>query len=152
ERFRPATCEESGGMRTERRLEDAKETRRLSARLRHLAGHRAVWLLATLLAAIRSSLRATSGTPPPAPQPAPSTQHPALRQAAFQRFFPIRQEPPTSNIPYDGRFIFARVRYTTGPGGYYYRGLPAWAHGYSEAERNLMKILHELSDLAPHLD
>ncbi len=62
------------------------------------------------------------------------------------------REPETHNIPYDGRFTFARLRYTTGPGGYYYRGLPAWAHGYSEAERNLMKIMRELSDLAPHID
>jgi hypothetical protein len=61
-------------------------------------------------------------------------------------------EPPTHNIPYDGRFTFARLRYTTGPGGYYYRGLPAWAHGYAEAEHNLMKILRELSNFGPHID
>jgi hypothetical protein len=56
------------------------------------------------------------------------------------------------NIPYDGRFTFARVKYTTGPGGYYYRGLPAWAHGYADAEWNLTKILKEISDLNPHVD
>jgi hypothetical protein len=71
---------------------------------------------------------------------------------AQRRFFGgPGQEPVTSNIPYDGRFTFARLRYTTGPGGYYYRGLPAWAHGYSEAERNLMKIMKEVSDLDPHI-
>ena len=57
-------------------------------------------------------------------------------------------EPPTANIPYDGRFTFARIRYETAPGGWYYRGLPAWAHGYHEAELNLMKILNEMSLLA----
>ena len=59
-------------------------------------------------------------------------------------------EPDTHNIPYDGRFTFARVRYETAPGGWYYRGLPAWAHGYPGAEQNLMKIMNELSNLRPH--
>src|SRR6476469_5592786 len=44
---------------------------------------------------------------------------------------------PLPNIPYDGRFTFVRVNYETSPGGYWYRGLPAWAHGYPVAERNL---------------
>ncbi|MDQ6831621.1 MAG: DUF4159 domain-containing protein [Gemmatimonadota bacterium] len=56
------------------------------------------------------------------------------------------------NIPYDGRFTFARLRYTTGPGGYYYGGLPSWAHGFPRAEQNLTKILNAVSSLAPHLD
>jgi uncharacterized protein DUF4159 len=56
------------------------------------------------------------------------------------------------NPRYDGRFTFTRLRYTPGPGGYYYRGLPAWAHGYSEAERNLMKLLDSLTDFKPHVD
>ena len=56
---------------------------------------------------------------------------------------PIDKAPP-----YDGRFTFARLKYTTGPGGYYFRGgLPAWAHGYLSAiqghrsESSLTKIL-----------
>jgi hypothetical protein len=57
-----------------------------------------------------------------------------------------------ANPTYDGRFTFARIKYTTGPGGYYYQGLPAWAHGYSHAERNLMKILNEVSELAPRME
>ena len=67
-------------------------------------------------------------------------------------------EPVTHNIPYDGRFTFARLKYTTGPGGYYYCGLPAWAHGYlscrggSRAEESLMKIMNELSYLNPHIE
>jgi hypothetical protein len=73
--------------------------------------------------------------------------------AAQRRFFnqPGR-EPDIHNIPYDGRFTFARLKYTTAPGGYYYRGLPAWAHGYTDAERNLMNILNEVSNLSPHTD
>jgi hypothetical protein len=56
------------------------------------------------------------------------------------------------NIPYDGRFTFVRLTYTTAPGGYWYSGWPAWAHGYPVAEQNLMKIMNEVSYLRPHLD
>lgn len=59
---------------------------------------------------------------------------------------------PPANVPYDGRFTFARLEYETGPGGYYYMGLPAWAHGYPRAERNLMKIMNEVSDLQPRVE
>jgi hypothetical protein len=59
---------------------------------------------------------------------------------------------PLPNIPYDGRFTFVRLNYTTLPGGYFYQGLPAWAHGYPVSERNLMRIMDEVSYLAPHID
>jgi len=75
----------------------------------------------------------------------------ALAQRPFD-FNAWRSEPPVHNIPYDGRFTFARLRYTSGPGGYYYRGLPAWAHGYPSGESNLMSILNEISALAPRLE
>src|SRR5262245_42520477 len=61
-------------------------------------------------------------------------------------------DPEVNNIKYDGRFTFARIRYTTGPGGYYYRGLPAWAHGYPVAEQNLMRIMREVTILRSHVD
>jgi hypothetical protein len=64
----------------------------------------------------------------------------------------IGREPLVRNIPYDGQFTFARIRYTAGPGGYYYGGVPAWAHGYATAERNLMKILAAISFLRPHVE
>jgi hypothetical protein len=63
------------------------------------------------------------------------------------------QAAPTEvlpNIPYDGRFTFVRISYDTAPGGYWYRGLPSWAHGYPVAERNLMKIMNELTFLNAH--
>ena len=59
---------------------------------------------------------------------------------------------PAANPAYDGRFAFARLTYMSGPGGYYYRGLPAWAHGYPHAEGNLMKIMNEVSLLGAHVD
>jgi hypothetical protein len=78
--------------------------------------------------------------------------------AEFRAFDGTGPETANRNIPYDGRFTFARLRYTTGPGGYYYCGLPAWAHGYtscrggSRAEESLMKILNELTYLNPHIE
>jgi len=83
--------------------------------------------------------------------------------ALAQRFLfgdGVGYEPPLRNIPYDGRFTFARIKYTSGPGGYYYRAIPAWAHGYvpdprrgsGRAEDNLMKIMDEVTYLHPHTD
>jgi Domain of unknown function (DUF4159) len=72
--------------------------------------------------------------------------------AQFRRFNAPGFGPTERNVPYDGRFTFARLKYTTPPSGYYYRGLPAWAHGYAEAEQNLSKILNEISFLSPHVE
>jgi hypothetical protein len=60
------------------------------------------------------------------------------------RFVPFAIQP---NARYDGRFTFVRVTYDTAPGGYWWRGLPSWAHGYPLAEQNLMKIMNEVSYL-----
>ena len=62
---------------------------------------------------------------------------------------PFHERP---NIPYDGRFTFVRLKYTTAPGGYWYGGWPAWGHGYPLAEQNLMNIMNEVSYLNPHVD
>jgi len=51
------------------------------------------------------------------------------------------------NAPYGAEFTFCRLAYKTGPGGFYYYGLPAWAHGYPTAERSLMKILEGVTRL-----
>ena len=73
----------------------------------------------------------------------------ALAQRGGYRFAPFVE--PT-NPRYDGRFMFARIKYTVGPGGYYYRQLPAWAHGEPYAEENLMKIMDSISLLRPHIE
>ena len=57
-----------------------------------------------------------------------------------------------ANIPYDGRFTFVRVKYTTAPGGFWYSGWPAWGHGYPISEQNLMNIMNEVSYLGPHIE
>ena len=74
-----------------------------------------------------------------------------VAQQDFRRAFG-GGDPVPRNLPYDGRFIFTRLSYTVGSGGYYYRGLPAWAHGYSHAEENLIKITNEISFLRGHAD
>jgi hypothetical protein len=74
----------------------------------------------------------------------------AQRRGGFGgRFVPFQILP---NKPYDGRFAFVRVKYETAPGGYWWRGLPSWAHGYPLAEGNLMKIMNEVSFLDAHED
>ena len=63
----------------------------------------------------------------------------------------FRVDPVIEKIPYDGRFTLVRLSFTTnGPAGFYYRGLPAWAHGYPNWT-NLMRIVSEISALHPLL-
>ena len=52
-------------------------------------------------------------------------------------------EIDVQNAPYDGRFTFARLKYTTAPGGYWYQGMPSWSHGYQVSEGKQLRILHE---------
>jgi len=62
------------------------------------------------------------------------------------------REPDVPEVKYDGQVTFARLKFTTGPGGYYFRGLPAWAHGYPRSERNLVKILKSVTSIDIHTD
>ena len=81
----------------------------------------------------------------------------ALTQRRFEEprlargMLPIDSDVALGNAVYDGRLTFARLRFVSPPAGYYYRGLPAWAHGYPRAERNLMRIIDEISALHPHV-
>jgi hypothetical protein len=67
-------------------------------------------------------------------------------------FYGVGREPALHNGTYDGRFTFVRLKFDTAPGGYWYRGLPAWAHGYPTSEENLMQIMSEVTDLDPHIE
>lgn len=71
---------------------------------------------------------------------------------AQRRWFFSRADLDVRNAAYDGRFTFVRLKYATAPGGYWYRGMPAWAHGYPVAEQNLMRIMSEISYLGPRID
>ena len=57
----------------------------------------------------------------------------------------VRNFKPYPNSPYDGRFNFVRVVYECDASGYWWRGMPSWAHGYPTAEQNLIKIMNEVS-------
>jgi hypothetical protein len=75
----------------------------------------------------------------------------ALAQREFGDFgFQRGRLQVQPNIPYDGRFTFVRISYETAPGGYWAGGRPSWSHGYPLAERNLMKIMNEVSYLGAH--
>src|SRR5260221_13089575 len=74
----------------------------------------------------------------------------ALAQFRFDSFRDAYQ--PLPNRPYDGRFTFVRVRYHPSPGGFWPGRRPSWIHGYPLAERNLMKIMNEVSYLGAHED
>ncbi|MFN2400616.1 MAG: DUF4159 domain-containing protein [Gemmatimonadaceae bacterium] len=66
-----------------------------------------------------------------------------------------RREAPAANVPYDGRFTFARIRFTadgSGGGEGFFRQDLKWDHDYPRAERNFMKILSEVSLLRPYMD
>jgi Domain of unknown function (DUF4159) len=70
--------------------------------------------------------------------------------AAQRRNFFARDFPVEGNPSYDGRLTFARLRYE-GYGGMTNEG-PGWMHDYPMAERHLLKIMSELSDLRPRTD
>lgn len=77
---------------------------------------------------------------------------------AQRQFGAFGFDPPVANPGYNGQFTFARIKYAPGPGGYYYRGIPAWSHGYvpgagsDRAETNLMKIVNELTVMRPRIE
>jgi hypothetical protein len=57
------------------------------------------------------------------------------------------------STPYDGRFVFVRLRYSYGFGGFgRSRGGPPWSHDYPRGEVHFTKILNEISYVRPRLD
>ena len=60
---------------------------------------------------------------------------------------PRQVAPIEPNTPYDGRFTFVRLRYGP-PTSFASQRIP-WSHDYPTGERNLMRILNEISDLSP---
>jgi hypothetical protein len=57
------------------------------------------------------------------------------------------------NTPYDGRFVFVRLRYNTGFSGFGRRGGgPQWSHDYPRGEVHFTKILNEITYVRARLD
>jgi hypothetical protein len=54
------------------------------------------------------------------------------------------------NVKYDGRFVFARIKYR-GYGGFTDQG-PGWSHDYPRAEAHLMRIMREITSLRPFIE
>jgi hypothetical protein len=77
--------------------------------------------------------------------------------AAQNRFAVCPGFTPNWNVPYDGRFTFVRIQYTTGFGGgsgYGRRGrrMGGWSHDYPTAECHFSKLLTNLTTIKAHLD
>jgi hypothetical protein len=108
------------------------------------------------------------GQPPPPPRGRPDSFQPGSfqgrgfpRSGQLERPETVALEP--GQVPYDGRFVFARLRYTEGVspdelgggrmfgrrGGRGSQG-PPWSHDYPRAERNFMKILQQITTLDPY--
>jgi hypothetical protein len=59
----------------------------------------------------------------------------------------------SANTPYDGRFVFVRLRYGSGGGWGFGRGRSAgWSHDYPRADVHLMRIVKEITFVAPRVD
>jgi hypothetical protein len=76
-------------------------------------------------------------------------------QGRRQRGF--NQEPildVQGNTPYDGRFVFIRLRYNSGFGGFGGRrgGGPPWSHDYPRGEVHFAKILNEITYVRARAD
>src|SRR5690348_7909841 len=65
------------------------------------------------------------------------------RAGAQRRFRQWVQVEP--NVPYDGRFTFARIRYEV-------KWRSGWEFDYPAMERNFMKMTDELTTLRPHFE
>ncbi len=61
-------------------------------------------------------------------------------------------KPPAfaGNVPYDGRFTFARIKYR-GSERWSGREGPGWSHDYPDAEEHFMRIMREVTSLNPFI-
>jgi hypothetical protein len=73
----------------------------------------------------------------------------AQRGAGMGGFRPATRY--VENQPYDGRFVFVRMSYATGMGGFGRREAP-WAHDYPLGEAHFLKILTSVSNVPANLD
>jgi hypothetical protein len=81
----------------------------------------------------------------------------ALERADFGSAEEQASSSFSGNVDYDGRIVFARIRFDTGFGPGFgrargTRGEPPWAHDYPTSDTHLMKILRELTVSLPRTD
>ena len=79
----------------------------------------------------------------------------AQRRRGFDQYFGGPEDmyqPPAfhGNVPYDGHFTFARIRYR----GFEHFGAegPGWSHDYPDAEENFTKILRDVTIVRPFVE
>lgn len=79
---------------------------------------------------------------------------PLSAQTIRERVRSLVTPEPGYDAPYDGRFTFARIRFTPlgGDGGFGRGRDLKWDHDYPRAERNFVKILSEVSILRPYME
>lgn len=103
-----------------------------------LAGTAAVgWQVPLPQPPIEPPLGSTNIAPPP------TRGAPAVRSA------------DAAAVPYDGRFTFARIRFTPAGGGgmnFWGREDLKWDHDFPRAERNFARILAEVTAIRPYMD
>src|SRR5262245_35952497 len=80
---------------------------------------------------------------------------PAAAQRRQQQGFetPERADPK-NNVPYSGKFVFARIMYHSTPRGFDQFGRPdiKWDHDYPRAELHFTKILQQITTLRPYTE
>jgi hypothetical protein len=67
----------------------------------------------------------------------------------FQQQAPVEYQ---GNTPYDGRFVFIRLRYGSGGGFGGRQRMPPWSHDYPRGEVHFTKILKEITYVQPRID
>jgi hypothetical protein len=68
--------------------------------------------------------------------------------------FPAPPQVEYQNVPYDGRFTFARIKYRPSrwrPGDYAWGLDLGWNHDYPRAEAHFLKILKETTSIDPNM-
>ena len=71
---------------------------------------------------------------------------------AQRRGFGVTVDDLPPNPAYDGRFTYARIKYSMGGGEFRYRGYPPWLHDFPDADRHFPKIVQELTSLVVRPD
>ena len=114
--------------------------RKRASSSRHRPDRRAVWGAAGLGLAIGlSTLFASSAVR----SAGPVSQYRTPPQANGQY---------TTNPGYDGQYVFTRIRYGRGTGlRGFGRGRSSWSHDYPRADRNLSRLMRELTTIEAHL-
>ena len=72
----------------------------------------------------------------------------SAQRGGWDRYFGFGGGPSVGALPYDGRFVFTRIRYNyNNNGSRFGGGSNAWNHDYPAADRNIALILDALTSV-----